>query len=114
MSEKLLGIGEGGKPTTANAKQGYSTLKSEKITKNEQPKYVHIHQSYRDVINRKPNPFLKQRIGHVNDLKEVSQYHGRDMHTISTNPKPGWGTEVHKINPDGSLTLIGADYDTSD
>jgi hypothetical protein len=114
MSEKLLGIGEGGKLISQNAKPSYSTLKSEKITKNDQQKYVHIYQGYRDVLNNKPNRFLKERISHINDLAEVSKYHGRDMHTISSNPKPSWGTEVHKINPDGSLTYVGSHYDTSD
>lgn len=116
MSEKLLGIGEGGQKISPNNKPGYGTIKSENITndlsKNQQ--FVHLSQDHRIEVNGKPNRFIRQLPQHLNDLKEIHSYFGRPMHAISHNPKPSLGYEAYAVGPDGSLKHVGSNHDTSD
>lgn len=110
MSEKLLGIGEGGKPTSPNARPQYAIAKNMAA-----PKYVAVSQSKDFNVHGKPkNPFAGKTLTHVNELKALHDYHGFPVHKDVPHPKASLGEEVYQVHPDGTLKLLHANYDTSD
>lgn len=103
MSSKLLGI---------TPKVNKNVNITDNLSKND--KYVHVSQDKDIVHNGKPNKFAGKHLTHVNDLKELKEYHGRDMHKFTNKAKPGLGDVSYKVGSDGSLTHVKSNYDTSD
>jgi hypothetical protein len=93
-----------------------------KLAKSDDDKHVTVSQWWRGKIAKKPsneykNPVLdagKKHPEHMDDLhtlKEHGHIHGWEEHN---KPVKRHGEETYKVHPDGKLSFVHADHDTSD
>jgi hypothetical protein len=99
------------------AKNTPEVLESTELSKMDpSKKYLRIRQDwnteYKQGGKHYKLPF--NTLTHINQLPQIDAHHqGKKVWQESSTPDKKWGEETYEMLPEGSLKLVGANYDTS-